>query len=281
MDNCPKICDEWAKKDTRIKVIHKINGGVSSARNEALNIAEGDYIGFVDSDDYIEPDMYESLYKCIISNLADIAVCNNTHVNDSGQIINTTSFKNIIVNKNDLINYFIIGEHFDSSSNCNKLFSKNAIANIRFDEKIKVGEDYLFNYFVLKNSLKLVSIDDVLYNYIFHDSSVMHKVNKDVVSRWKNIKRILTLETDSDYTYKLVLSKYQSELLCCARELLRSDNKLLIDDCYPEICREIKKYSNEFLKLKVSRVNKFSILTIASNPVVFKKLYTIYLKRKQ
>lgn len=62
-DNCPKICDEYAKKDNRIKVIHKENGGLSAARNVALDIAKGEYIGFVDSDDFIAEDMYEVLYN--------------------------------------------------------------------------------------------------------------------------------------------------------------------------------------------------------------------------
>lgn len=62
-DNCPAMCDKWAEKDGRIKVIHKENGGVSSARNAALDIVSGDYICFVDSDDWIDPGMYEFLYK--------------------------------------------------------------------------------------------------------------------------------------------------------------------------------------------------------------------------
>lgn len=62
-DSCGKICDEYAKKDNRIKVIHKINGGLSDARNKGMEIAKGKYIGFVDGDDYVASDMYETLYK--------------------------------------------------------------------------------------------------------------------------------------------------------------------------------------------------------------------------
>ena len=64
-DNCPQICDDWAKKDKRIKVIHKANGGVSSARNVGLDNATGEYIGFVDSDDYIDITMYEKMLKLL------------------------------------------------------------------------------------------------------------------------------------------------------------------------------------------------------------------------
>ena len=78
-DSCGEICDGYAKKDERIKVIHKQNGGLSSARNAGLDIAKGEYIGFVDSDDYIEHDMYEFLYKNSVQYDTDIACCGIRH----------------------------------------------------------------------------------------------------------------------------------------------------------------------------------------------------------
>ena len=83
-DSCPQLCDEYAKKDSRIKVIHKQNGGVSSARNEGLKFAHGEYIGFVDPDDYVHPSMYEKLIDCIHKNQCQIAVCRFSHVNETG-----------------------------------------------------------------------------------------------------------------------------------------------------------------------------------------------------
>ena len=74
-DNCGRICDEYAERDNRIRVIHQKNGGVSSARNEGLKIASGDWIGWVDSDDWIEPDMFEYLLENAKKSKADIAVC--------------------------------------------------------------------------------------------------------------------------------------------------------------------------------------------------------------
>lgn len=74
-DNCPAICEEYAKQDSRIRVIHKKNGGLSDARNAGLDIAKGDYISFVDSDDWVAPDFLESMYGALIRNNADISIC--------------------------------------------------------------------------------------------------------------------------------------------------------------------------------------------------------------
>lgn len=81
-DRCGEICDEYALKDSRIKIIHKENGGQSSARNVGLDIAQGEYIGFVDSDDWIEPDMYKKLFKVLKNDNVDMAICNINSIKD-------------------------------------------------------------------------------------------------------------------------------------------------------------------------------------------------------
>ena len=74
-DHSPAICDEFAEQDERIKVIHKRNGGLSDARNAGLDVATGEYIGFVDGDDWVDEDMYETLYHLIYEHQADISIC--------------------------------------------------------------------------------------------------------------------------------------------------------------------------------------------------------------
>ena len=94
-DSCPALCDEWGKRDERIVVIHKPNGGLSDARNAGVLAAHGDYIGFVDSDDYVAPDMYESLYAHLIEADADVSICGIAdvyfdHTENPSEIIRTT-----------------------------------------------------------------------------------------------------------------------------------------------------------------------------------------------
>jgi len=88
LDNCGSICDSFAKLDRRVKVIHKGNGGLSSARNAGLEIACGEYIGFVDSDDYIERQMYETLYNQATETSSDIVVCDFYMIDENGKILN-------------------------------------------------------------------------------------------------------------------------------------------------------------------------------------------------
>ena len=130
-DNCPAICDEWAKKDERIVVIHKDNGGLSSARNAGLDIAHGEYIGFVDSDDYIDSDMYEQLLNAIIDD-ADLSCCGRRIVDEDGGVIGTAYVheRKIYYDK-DIVKALFYGIDFDEAM-WDKLYKKSFFNDLRF-----------------------------------------------------------------------------------------------------------------------------------------------------
>ena len=86
-DKCPEICDAYAKKDARIKVVHQINGGVSSARNTGLKASRGEYIGFVDPDDWVAPEMYEKMMEALADHKADLAICGYQYCHADGSMI--------------------------------------------------------------------------------------------------------------------------------------------------------------------------------------------------
>ena len=148
-DNCPQICDEWKEKDNRIKVIHKENGGVSSARNKGLEIATGSYIAFIDSDDWVEENYISSLYDAIVSNDAQVALCSyNRVVGKHIEKILITNNDKIVDSKEYLINTLNPQTGFGF---CHmKLYDAKCIKNIRFNEELKVGEDALYNLMVSK-----------------------------------------------------------------------------------------------------------------------------------
>lgn len=171
-DNSGAICDEYAKKDARVKVIHKENGGVCAARNIGLDHAIGDYISFVDSDDYLESDALEILYSDIVTHKADI--CCALMVGDSNQ-----DAKNLenglyeVWRGKDAIKNALLDNRFTYSS-CAKLFKRDLIGNIRFEEGRKIHEDSFFNFSVFLRKPTVVVRNIGIYNYVNNSESASH-----------------------------------------------------------------------------------------------------------
>ena len=107
-DNCGNICDDYARVDNRIEVIHKANGGLSDARNVGLKAARGEYIGFVDSDDYVSNEMFENLYNTLISNDVDVSICNFYIVIDNKNIIKNADNGVKIYNKLEILKEILL-----------------------------------------------------------------------------------------------------------------------------------------------------------------------------
>lgn len=170
-DTCPQICDEYAKQDGRIKVIHKENGGLSDARNAGMKIANGDYISFIDSDDYIAPDMINELYNSIIKFNADIAECNVYNVfEDKIEEYNKDEFA--FYDSNYSIMQAYIKDYAIKTVVWNKLYKIEVLRDILF-EVGKYNEDEFFTYLALANSQRLVHIDFYGYYYIQRSGSIM------------------------------------------------------------------------------------------------------------
>lgn len=165
-DTCPQICDTYQEKDSRIKVIHKQNGGLSSARNAGLDIAIGELVAFVDSDDWIEPTMYEDLLETMRTNQSDIAVCRHRNVSEGSDMSEKGNATISILD-----NYFVFLDHLIPPGEpilyfmvWNKLYKKQVIGNNRFKEK-QIYEDIYFDHQILRNCKKIAFIDKTLYNY--------------------------------------------------------------------------------------------------------------------
>ena len=169
-DNSREICDNYARQDNRIKVIHKKNGGLSSARNEALKIATGFYIGFVDSDDYIEPDMYQVLYNLIKKNNADISMVSfyeETH----DKVLKEKNSKKLYLYENlDILKELLINKNLQNTV-WNKLYSKKLFETIRFPTG-KNYEDIGTTYFLFEKSKKLVYLEIPKYHHLTRIDSI-------------------------------------------------------------------------------------------------------------
>lgn len=166
-DSSGKICDEYAEKDSRIKVIHQENQGLSAARNAGLKIANGDFIGFVDSDDYIEPAMFENLYQAAIENKADIAICNFHKVDDS----NKTELYSNLKAWSGSSKYFVQKDGIRDNYVWHKLFRKYLFDSIRFPVG-KQWEDLFIMHDVFWLAEKISIIPYIGYNYVAHSQSI-------------------------------------------------------------------------------------------------------------
>ena len=171
-DNCGNICDEYSLNDNRVKTIHKKNGGLSSARNAGLDVAIGEYIGFVDSDDWIESDMYESLYKIITERKADISVCGR-YIVEEGRITTISDTEEVYVfTKQEALSQLVLDEH-DGIKNFawDKLYKKELFENIRYPEG-KYYEDIFTTYKLFSMSNLIAEIKSPKYYYLLREGSI-------------------------------------------------------------------------------------------------------------
>lgn len=175
-DNSKEICENFAKKDNRIKVITTENRGAGSARNTGLEMAKGEYISFIDSDDYIVEDYYERLYSMLQKTNADIAIGRYKRVyeNETMHFINSGEMKEI-TSREELLELY--GEDEDRYINAvlvtNKLFRRSLFGDdIRFPIRRLIDDEFII-YKLIDKSRKIVYTDDVMYAYVQSNSSVM------------------------------------------------------------------------------------------------------------
>lgn len=170
-DNSGQICDSFKEKDNRVRVIHKINGGLSSARNAGLDIIKGEYIGFVDGDDFIDTYMYEELVKAILDNDADIVQTGFKHTDENGNIKDERIFKEATYDNLDEMFYQRFEEKNIHVGVWTKLYKSEIFRNVRFFEGY-VFEDYAVMPGLLNECKKFVVISGAFYNYCSNPQSI-------------------------------------------------------------------------------------------------------------
>lgn len=169
-DNSGAICEEFSFKDDRIRVIHQTNKGLSEARNKGLDYSQGDYITFLDSDDYIESDMYEILVENIEKYNCDVAVCASKIIYENIKPIKQKLISEKRIFKNEEIINFLLDEM--DNAVWNKMYKSEVIQNIRFKEGKIHGEDLYFNLQVFKNCNSLIYDNRQKHNYLKRKNSI-------------------------------------------------------------------------------------------------------------
>lgn len=175
-DGCPAICDEYRKQDERVVVIHQENGGLSAARNAGLNVARGEYIGFVDSDDWIEPDMYEVLFQLISATESDVSivdVCSDTENSVEPPSKNDEIY---VFNSDETMKELLLNQKFKSYMWV-KLYKASLFNNIRFPQERILFEDMVVSSELFGYVNKAVYQEYHCYHYLLRQDSLSHKFN--------------------------------------------------------------------------------------------------------
>lgn len=273
-DNSGKICDIYEKKDSRIKVIHKNNEGLSSARNTGLDIACGKYVGFVDSDDSIHPKMYEVLYNLIEKYKSDISCCNYKYTYDiSNQNHEELNLNEVI----EMSNIEAIEKLYDKDLGVrlvvawNKLYNKRLFDNIRY----KVGrlhEDEFMAHRILYNCKKITYVDNELYYYLQREGSIMSQI-----SYKRKVDTLLSKSDRMRFCNKVGLTSmsdnicktYEFEFFNLYKQLLNEDSE------NAEFLKEIRRdfILNLYILLRQKDIHikeKISCLIFAVSPKVYR-----------
>lgn len=256
-DNSGTICDEYAKKYNRIKVIHQENEGVSVARNVGIKNASAEYIIFVDSDDFIETNMLEKLNNVLDKSEAECIIYNLNN------IIETKC-----VSKEDLINSMITLLKTEIvNPPWNKIYKREIIQkfNIQFDKKIEIGEDLLFSMTYISKIKKIYLLNEKLYNYVIEN-------NNSLTKKYKENKYEQLMFVDDEL--KNILKVYNNKKLLEYEKFVRLKN---IFSCFMDLshkdCKYSKKEKIQFIK-KVKKEKKIVIKKLGIKLYMASLLYS-------
>ena len=299
-EECAVLCDELAKGDERIKVIHKENQGLGLARNTGIEASKGEYVGFVDSDDYIDVNMYKSLYDAAVKNDADVVVSGISFVGGntfgkSGEYVEKHYFDKETIFEKENINQFLLGvvgalpyEPDDSRygvSVCKNIFKRSIFCNEKVEfvsERKIISEDTLFMVDYIKVAKKAVGIPGAFYCYRRNDESLSKSYRAD------RLEKVLIFLAELEEHIKDMVSKEKYQLyfdrliqgygrILCSQEIMYAwDNKIK----YSILKERLKKICTSEMMVDALKIYPWYRLPKKQAAFAFAMKYKLYFLQK-
>lgn len=270
-DKSGKMCDDFQQTDSRIKAFHKQNGGLSDARNYGIEHSAGEFISFVDSDDYIDGKMLETLHRLITENDADLAVCSAMDVFEGKEVTQVKEIKEFNLNKVESYKYMLRGDGIPSA--CNKLYKRQTVGDVRFPVG-KLYEDGFFTPQILKRVEKTAVTSKPMYYYFRRADSIttkpFRKGDLDVIEAYdKCVKQVKELCPEAlpyaEFRYR---NAYFNVL----------DKMLMRDDCkeipeYKQVVKYLKKHTVQIVKDPgFGKMRKIAAVALKFSVPLYKKI---------
>lgn len=276
-DKCPQICDEYNKKDSRIKVIHKQNGGLSDARNVGIKLSSGKYITFIDSDDYVDSDYVEYLYYLINKYKTKMSMCLYKAIYDSGSVITMENGNEYCLSSHDTLERILYHEGINVASVA-KLYDKSLFEKVEFP-KGKIFED-TFTTYKLVDQCDLIAIGMISkYNYMIRGNSILtgkFSLKKlTLIDAYEEMGNYI-LERYPDLYNAVIRSRVYANI-STLRQMIYSKPRL------KEKEKEIRKYILQNKKTvlhnkRVDKRDKIAIYLISMGNIFFKYSWLLYCK---
>ena len=274
-DNCPEICEQYARKDSRVRVIHKKNGGLSDARNCGIKAANGKYITCIDSDDYVSKDFIEYLYRLLIDTNADISICNFIKTKELTENRIFTNDKTFQMSSDQAIQEMLYANLFSTSA-WGKLYKIELFQDIAYPIG-KYSEDMYTTYKLIIKANKVVYGNRVCYYYLHRPGSIL---TSDFSSKHLDVFEALHIMRDSGVlSSEGKMKAYKSQMVSSMAELIEKHPTK--DKIVQDIWEETKKYRLDVLcDLKVSKRVRAQACLMLMGYNVTEKVINAYYKNK-
>lgn len=280
-DNSPIIIDELQKMDTRIRVIHKENAGVAMARLSGIQIATGDWLGFVDGDDLIDRDMFERLMNNALEYKVDISHCGYKMVFPSHIDYYYNTGKLVRLNSKEGVNALLEGEYIEPGL-WNKIYKKEVVDEVidsgKIDFSIKINEDLLMNFYLFQQANSSVYEDFCPYHYVIRAGSAStSSINENKLKDPLKVINIMMGEfQEGDNSYKILMRRKVAQLIRLI--ILRSNdgNESLLKTYRVSARKELKQLLPHFLRGSYPIKQKFQSLLVVTSPYLYSSIYSVY-----